>query len=162
MKIAVIGGGSTYSPELVNGFLARANVLPLSELWLMDVDGENKRLLLDRNAFDVAWSPDGKQIAFESYTDPATSDSDFDIWVVKTDGTDARNLTQGRFKRHYSPTWSPDGRKIAFAAAPDGRDRELQIFVMKMATGEMTQITNKGNNFEPYWAPAAPPLDVTG
>ncbi len=38
MKIAVIGGGSTYTPELVNGFLARADRLPLKELWLMDID----------------------------------------------------------------------------------------------------------------------------
>ena len=38
MKIAVIGGGSTYTPELVNGFLARAGRLPLRELWLMDID----------------------------------------------------------------------------------------------------------------------------
>ncbi len=40
MKIAVIGGGSTYTPELVNGFLARADRLPLKELWLMDIDRE--------------------------------------------------------------------------------------------------------------------------
>ncbi len=38
MKITVIGGGSTYTPELVNGFLARTDSLPLSELWLMDID----------------------------------------------------------------------------------------------------------------------------
>jgi 6-phospho-beta-glucosidase len=38
MKITVIGGGSTYTPELVNGFLARADSLPLKELWLMDTD----------------------------------------------------------------------------------------------------------------------------
>jgi 6-phospho-beta-glucosidase len=37
MKIAVIGGGSSYTPELINGFLERADSLPLSELWLMDV-----------------------------------------------------------------------------------------------------------------------------
>jgi 6-phospho-beta-glucosidase len=40
MKIAVIGGGSTYTPELVNGFLARLDSLPLTELWLMDVEKE--------------------------------------------------------------------------------------------------------------------------
>ena len=40
MKIAVIGGGSTYTPELVNGFLARVDRLPLQELWLMDIDPE--------------------------------------------------------------------------------------------------------------------------
>ena len=38
MKIAVIGGGSTYTPELVNGFLARLEQFPLTELWLMDID----------------------------------------------------------------------------------------------------------------------------
>lgn len=40
MKITVIGGGSTYTPELVNGFLARVESLPLKELWLMDIDKE--------------------------------------------------------------------------------------------------------------------------
>ena len=41
MKITVIGGGSTYTPELITGFLARINELPLNELWLMDID-ENR------------------------------------------------------------------------------------------------------------------------
>lgn len=40
MKVAVIGGGSTYSPELVNGFLARLEQFPLTELWLMDIDAQ--------------------------------------------------------------------------------------------------------------------------
>ena len=40
MKITVIGGGSTYTPELVNGFLARVESLPLKELCLMDIDSE--------------------------------------------------------------------------------------------------------------------------
>jgi 6-phospho-beta-glucosidase len=38
MKIAVIGGGSTYTPELVHGFIAAAESLGLEELWLMDID----------------------------------------------------------------------------------------------------------------------------
>ena len=38
MKVTVIGGGSTYTPELVNGFLARTAQLPVTELWLMDID----------------------------------------------------------------------------------------------------------------------------
>ncbi len=37
MKVAVIGGGSSYTPELINGFLERTNAFPLTELWLMDV-----------------------------------------------------------------------------------------------------------------------------
>ena len=45
MKIAVIGGGSTYTPELVNGFLARISTLPVSELWLMDIDAERLKIV---------------------------------------------------------------------------------------------------------------------
>lgn len=33
-----MGGGSTYTPELVNGFLARVEQFPLKELWLVDID----------------------------------------------------------------------------------------------------------------------------
>jgi 6-phospho-beta-glucosidase len=39
MKICIIGGGSTYTPELINGFLARVDELPVTEFWLMDIDG---------------------------------------------------------------------------------------------------------------------------
>ena len=38
MKIAVIGGGSTYTPELIEGFARRADRLPFTELVLHDVD----------------------------------------------------------------------------------------------------------------------------
>jgi 6-phospho-beta-glucosidase len=45
MKIAVIGGGSTYTPELVNGFLSQVKSLPLTELWLMDIDDERLKVV---------------------------------------------------------------------------------------------------------------------
>jgi len=45
MKVTVIGGGSTYTPELVNGFLARIAQFPVSELWLMDVDEERLHIV---------------------------------------------------------------------------------------------------------------------
>jgi 6-phospho-beta-glucosidase len=40
MKITVVGGGSSYTPELINGFLERHNTLPVSELWLVDISQE--------------------------------------------------------------------------------------------------------------------------
>src|SRR5512139_1695326 len=45
MKVTVIGGGSTYTPELVNGFLARTAQLPVSELWLMDIDAQRLEIV---------------------------------------------------------------------------------------------------------------------
>ena len=43
VKIATIGGGSSYTPELVEGFIKRYDSLPVRELWLVDVpEGEEK------------------------------------------------------------------------------------------------------------------------
>lgn len=39
LKIAIIGAGSTYTPELIEGIIMRAEVLPVTELVLMDIDG---------------------------------------------------------------------------------------------------------------------------
>jgi len=38
LKIAVIGAGSTYTPELINGFLTRADKLDVSSFYMMDID----------------------------------------------------------------------------------------------------------------------------
>jgi 6-phospho-beta-glucosidase len=40
LKIAVVGGGSTYTPELVQGFVTREDRLPVEELVLLDIDRE--------------------------------------------------------------------------------------------------------------------------
>jgi 6-phospho-beta-glucosidase len=45
MKIAIIGGGSTYTPELLNGFLERAGSIPLKELWLVDIDPQRLEIV---------------------------------------------------------------------------------------------------------------------
>lgn len=43
IKIATIGGGSSYTPELMEGFIKRYNELPISEIWLVDIeDGKEK------------------------------------------------------------------------------------------------------------------------
>jgi 6-phospho-beta-glucosidase len=39
VKIAVVGAGSTYTPELVDGLATRADRLPVDELALLDIDG---------------------------------------------------------------------------------------------------------------------------
>jgi 6-phospho-beta-glucosidase len=38
MKLAVIGGGSTYTPELIDGILQRHDRLPISVIHLVDID----------------------------------------------------------------------------------------------------------------------------
>jgi len=45
MKITVVGGGSTYTPELVEGFARRSGVLTVDELVLMDPDEQRLRIV---------------------------------------------------------------------------------------------------------------------
>ncbi|GGI17337.1 6-phospho-beta-glucosidase [Gottfriedia solisilvae] len=44
IKITTIGGGSSYTPELVEGFIKRYDELPLRELWLVDVEEGREKL----------------------------------------------------------------------------------------------------------------------
>ncbi|UPM54857.1 6-phospho-beta-glucosidase [Gottfriedia acidiceleris] len=44
IKIVTIGGGSSYTPELVEGFIKRYNELPVSELWLVDIEAGKEKL----------------------------------------------------------------------------------------------------------------------
>lgn len=43
LKLVTIGGGSSYTPELIEGFIKRQNELPIKEIWLVDIPvGEEK------------------------------------------------------------------------------------------------------------------------
>lgn len=44
IKIVTIGGGSSYTPELVEGFIKRYDHLPVAELWLVDVPAGEEKL----------------------------------------------------------------------------------------------------------------------
>ncbi|PLR86321.1 6-phospho-beta-glucosidase [Bacillus canaveralius] len=44
IKIATIGGGSSYTPELVEGFIKRYDEFPVSELWLVDIEAGREKL----------------------------------------------------------------------------------------------------------------------
>jgi len=44
LKVVTIGGGSSYTPELVEGFIKRYHELPISELWLVDIEAGKEKL----------------------------------------------------------------------------------------------------------------------
>jgi 6-phospho-beta-glucosidase len=60
MKVAVMGGGSSYTPELINGFLERVSSFPLTELWLMDISQE--RLDVVAVLPSVWWRPKARRL----------------------------------------------------------------------------------------------------
>ncbi len=44
LKVVTIGGGSSYTPELVEGFIKRHHELPVKELWLVDIEAGKEKL----------------------------------------------------------------------------------------------------------------------
>ena len=63
-----------------------------------------------------AWSPDGRQIAFES-----DLDGDPEIFVMNADGSGVRQLTHNTIWDE-GPAWAPDGTKLAFSSGADNLD----------------------------------------
>ena len=65
------------------------------------------------------FSPDGTQIAFNSNRENENSD----VYVVNTDGSNVRQLTNERSNESVEPgCWSPDGTRIAFTSDRDDND----------------------------------------
>ncbi|MCL1995641.1 MAG: 6-phospho-beta-glucosidase [Defluviitaleaceae bacterium] len=61
IKIVTIGGGSSYTPELVEGFILRYEHLPIRELWLVDIEEGKEKLeivgALAKRMFEKAGLP---------------------------------------------------------------------------------------------------------
>lgn len=96
--------------------------LEKSSIYLLDFDpvagasiGEPFRLT-DGQGNDgwPTWSPDGRQVAFES-----DRSGNWEIWLINADGSGLVNLTRSPEDERY-PAWSPDGKTMAFTSERSG------------------------------------------
>lgn len=90
MKLAIVGGGSTYTPELVDGFARLRDVLPLEELWLVDPDASRLELVggVAQRMFARAGHP-GK-VRTTSDLVEGVGDADAVLIQLRIGGQDAR------------------------------------------------------------------------
>jgi hypothetical protein len=131
------------------------NKLALSydyQLHLMDPGGSTPQLIYSGFTRNLAWSPDGSMISFEGLNTPNDYYDDMDIWIIGSDGSNPRNLTNTVKVYDGNPSWSPDGKYIVFASfdAHDPYSRS-QLIKIDVATDEITQLTTQGNNVVPLW-----------
>ncbi|MBT7096944.1 hypothetical protein HN937_06190, partial [Candidatus Poribacteria bacterium] len=76
-----------------------------------------------------------------------------DLYSVRPDGSDLRQLTHGSEWENH-PSWSPDGRFIAYAARPTEYGGEYGIFVMNADGTNPVRITGEDvSAATPSWSP---------
>jgi TolB protein len=105
------------------------------QLFTVNPDGSAGRQLTrfgNSDAVHAAWSPDGRQIAFERDFAKRAG-----IYTMNADGSGLRSLTPRGFQG--MPTYSPDGRRLAFDRTLPHEDA---IWTMKTDGTDLRQVTH--------------------
>ena len=90
VKLAVVGGGSTYTPELIEGIARRSDRLPVDELVLLDTDPERLEVvggLAGRMLNRLGW---GGRLVLSTDTDAAVDGAGFVLIQLRVGGQAAR------------------------------------------------------------------------
>jgi Tol biopolymer transport system component len=132
------------------------------ELYMMSPDGSNVVKILNalgdkhdgmrKAGGSVSFSPDGQWIAFES-----ERAGNWDIWVVRPDGSDLTQLTT-ELSTDFYPAWSPDGSQIAFTSdRSENNDIWILTNVQEVISGgapNYAQVTTDSSDDRyPAWSP---------
>ncbi|MBJ7001197.1 6-phospho-beta-glucosidase [Streptomyces griseofuscus] len=96
MKLTVVGGGSTYTPELVDGFARLRDTLPVEELVLVDPDAERLELVggLARRIF-----------ARQGHGGRIVTTADLDAGIDGADAVLLQLRVGGQAARRQDETW---------------------------------------------------------
>jgi len=126
-----------------------------SELYTSDLEGKDVKRLTNNKVYDAetAVSPDGKWILFGR-----DIDGKMDLWVMKSDGTEPKQITFTDDWQEGGAQFMPDSNTIitrAWKREDQGqRLMPMQIFTLKRDGSDRKQITNEAGT---HWAPFPAP-----
>jgi Tol biopolymer transport system component len=103
-----------------------------TRLVLADFDGGNQRELFavpnvgivsgtPNRLFDIKWSDDGEWLTYTQGFFFGQGTDEADIWIMRGDGSERRNLSEGTAANEGVAAFSPDAEKLVFRTARDGR-----------------------------------------
>ena len=143
------------------------NPLRESMVYLIDADGLNEKSWKRSNFKHgpIAWSPDGKSIAYH-LQDPQDQFVsfiflenpvflDFDIFLKNPSKIEFKNVT-GQFGGHtyLSPKWSPDGKRLALTSTDGSPDGMTDVCVMDIQGNQLKNLTQSpGRDEVGSWSP---------
>ncbi len=115
--------------------------------------------IFDEHSID--WSPDGKEILFESNREPNQDEFfNYDVFALKVADNSIRRLTATEYNE-YDALWSPDGKRIVYRGTKRGlTDRETtmedtHVWVMNADGSDRREIGSVIDNRQgaPQWSP---------
>ena len=123
IKIATIGGGSSYTPELMEGFIKRYEELSIREIWLVDIEAGKEKLAIVGAMAQRMWdaSPYDVKIHMTLDREEALKDADFVTTQFRVGLLNAR-IKDERIPAYYGmigqETNGPGGMFKAFRTVP--------------------------------------------
>jgi 6-phospho-beta-glucosidase len=100
MKIVVIGGGSTYTPELIKGLITRNAALNLREVWLVDPDAGRLQIVGAFAQRMVSYANAGFRVELTADRQLALEDADYVVTQFRVGGQQARHNDELLGRRH--------------------------------------------------------------
>lgn len=144
-SLDIWGGATAWSPDQTRVAAGPSNDQQASTLFSLDATGAVSAQV-NLPAVPLAWSPDGKQMAYRVTSGLEGSSYQASLAVGQPDGTSIRAIAGGYAS---SAVWSPDGGYIAFGASDysfiNGRDfatpeGSALIVIRPDGTGEKTVV----------------------
>lgn len=119
------------------------------DIYVVGLDGSGLTRLTTSNAleFDPSWSPGGTQIVYRHETEGGPTS---EIYVMNSDGSGKRNITNRPNQQDNAPAWSPDGTLIAYASS--GGTEPAGLFVVEPDGSNRRRLTT-GLDEYPAWSP---------
>jgi len=94
LKIAIIGSGSTYTPEIIEGFINKRDSLPLRELYLMDIDERKLNIVGNLCKRMIAYAKMDCEVHLTQNLEESLKDADFVMAQIRVGKLPARVLDE--------------------------------------------------------------------
>jgi Tol biopolymer transport system component len=121
-----------------------------TRLVLADFDGANPRELFavpnvgivsgtPNRLFDIKWSDDGEWITYTQGFFFGQGTDEADIWVMRADGSERRNLSEATTANEGVAAFSPDAERLVFRSARNG---QFDLYSSSRDGSEQRALTN--------------------